>query len=307
MPPSVGSILASTTLVFILAGCRSDGPGKTHAAASASATASATASAARAVPPARIPPLPKEEVALCRVIALRAAAGTQADAGSQANAPAVGTTLEGREWLELTGKTEIALRHSATTREIALRGPGRFLPCFLGTETVLVARGGVQTTPGAGARAGAEVILATPFGTLHFADAALELRVGERAAEANVTTGVATWVLTAARPPDGGSSDVVLGARDRRKFAGNVVTAELVSRCGEASEPIGTEPPRLSSGEPSARARLGEWSVTQLRARQTARWACAAARAAAGRENATERTRFWAELSKLDRVWRTAP
>jgi len=246
----------------------------------------------------------KEEIALCRVIALRAAAAPKTDAGSEANVPAIGTALAGREWLELTGTTEVTLRHSATTRELALRGPGRFLPCFLGTETVLVARGDVKTTAGAGARAGAEVILATPFGTLHFADAALELRVSERDAEANVATGVATWVLAAARMPDGGPSDVVLGARDRRKVTGIVVMPELVSRCGEASGPLGTEPPRLSAGEPSARARLGEWSVTQLRARQTARWACAAARAAAGRENATERTRWWTELSKADRVWR---
>ncbi|HVR18136.1 MAG TPA: hypothetical protein VMS65_00525 [Polyangiaceae bacterium] len=297
MPPALGSIVASFALVFVPAGCRSEGSGKTNLAASA------TASAAPVAPPARVPPPEKEQVTLCRVIALRPAAGTRADAGSETNAPAVGTTLEGREWLELTGKTEIALRHSATTRELVLRGPGRFLPCFLGAETVLVARGGVQTTAGAGARAGAEVILATPFGTLHFADAALELRVGERDAEANVATGIATWVHAAARTPDGGSPDVVLGPRSRKKFAGPVVTADLVSHCREASEPIGAEPPRLSAGEPNARARLGEWSVAQLRARQTARWACAAARAAAGRENATERTRWWTELSKTDRVW----
>jgi hypothetical protein len=297
MPAPSRSVFASSALVLVLAGCRSEASGKPNA------TASATASAARVTPPAPVPPLEKE-VTLCRVIALRAAAGPKADASSEASAPAIGTALEGREWLELTGKTEVALRHSATTRELALRGPGRFLPCFLGTETVLVARGAVKTTSGAGARAGAEVILATPFGTLHFADAALELRVGERDAEANVASGTATWVLAAAPTPDGGSSDLVLGAKGRRKVAGDAVTAELVFRCGEAARPLGTEPPRLSAGEPSARARLGEWSVTQLRARQTARWACAAARAAAGRENATERIRWWAELSKVDRVWR---
>jgi hypothetical protein len=301
MPASFGRVFASSAFVLVLAGCRSEGSGKISTTTSATAS---TASAARVTPPAPVPPPQKEEAARCRVVALRAAAGRQADAGFQASAPAIGTALEGRDWLELAGKIEVTLRHSATTRELALHGPGRFLPCFLGTETVLVARGGVKTTAGAGARAGAEVILATPFGTLHFADAALELRVGERDAEANVASGTATWVLAAEPTPDGGSSDVVLGAKDRRKVAGDAVTAELVSRCDEAARPLGTEPPRLSAGEPSARARLGEWSVTQLRARQTARWACAAARAAAGRENATERIRWWAELSRVDRVWR---
>ncbi|HEX6277802.1 MAG TPA: hypothetical protein VFZ53_32390 [Polyangiaceae bacterium] len=241
-------------------------------------------------------------MSLCRVIAVRPLGDAPKDASSDASAPAVGTALDGRDWLDLPAKVEIALRHSATTRELSLRGPGRFLPCFLGSETVLVARGGVKTTAGAGARAGAEVILATPFGTLHFADAALELEVGERALSVRSTTGIATLVSSAPHA-DAGPSERVLRPNDEKKLSGKLDVAELVARCRETASPLGGEAPRVD-GAPSARARLAEWSVAQLRARQTARFACAAARAAAGRQEEAERGRLWAELATADRVWK---
>jgi hypothetical protein len=235
------------------------------------------------------------------VIASRPNPGKAADAG--APAPAVGTLFEGKEWLEL-GAFEVVLRHASTTRELSLRGPGRFLPCFLGTETVLVAAGWVKTTAGAGARAGAEVVLATPFGTLHFADAALEARVGERELEVKVETGVATLVPAAGPKPgaDACAPDQVLGPKSKKRLSGAVDAKALIERCGEASSPLGTTPPTA----PSARSELGKWSVAQLRARQTARWACATARAAAGRDSEPERTRRSREIDGLDRVWQAA-
>jgi hypothetical protein len=235
------------------------------------------------------------------VIAARPNPGKAADAG--APAPAVGTLFEGREWLEL-GAFEVVLRHATTTRELLLRGPGRFLPCYLGTETVLVAAGSVKTTSGAGARAGAEVVLATPFGTLHFPDASLEARVGERELEVKIETGVATLVPGTSPPPgaDAGATDLVLLPKSKKRLSGAVDTTALVERCGQASSPLGTAPPTA----PSARSELGKWSVAQLRARQTARWACATARAAVGRENEPERSRRSGEIDRLDRVWLAA-
>jgi hypothetical protein len=256
------------------------------------------------VPPP-LPPTPESaDVALCRVIDVRSNPGTS-DGGAAPQGPAIGTALDGRDWLELGANTEVVLRHATTTRELALRGPGRFLACFQGTETVIVASGEVKTTAGAGSRAGAEVILGTPFGTLHFADASLDLRVGERALDVAVEAGVVTFVPAAGKKAtaDAGSPDVVLGPKSKKRLAGNVDAKELVARCGEASSSIATAPPTLAAGAPSARALLGRWSVDQLRARQAARWACASARAAAGRQQDSEGNALSTEINALDKVW----
>jgi hypothetical protein len=263
---------------------------------------SGSAGGLRSAPP---PPPPRSiveprEVARCRVIALRPSPEAAVDAG----APAVGSALDGLDWIDIGENTEVVLRHALTTREFALRGPGRFLPCFLGTETVLVARGSVETTAGAGARAGAEVILGTPFGTLHFADAALEARVTERALDVTVETGNATLVPASAprTSPDASAPAIVLGPNSKKKFSGEVSSKDLVVSCAEASRALDEPRPEVG-GAPSARAALGKWSVAQLKARQAARWACATARAAAGREEGPEASSRSAELRASDRVW----
>jgi hypothetical protein len=221
----------------------------------------------------------------------------------------VGAVLEGRDFLDLADETEVALRHGTTTRELTLRGPGRFLPCFLGTETVLVATGTVKTTAGAGARAGAEVILATPLGALHFADAALEVRVGERELDVRVDTGGATLVSPNGQKggADAGAPDLVLGPKGRKRLSGAVVAGDLVSRCREAAGALGATPPAPAPSGSSSRTLLGQWSVAQLKARQGTRWACAIARAAAGRLDGPERERLWAEITASDPVWRASP
>ena len=126
------------------------------------------------------------------------------------------------------------------------------MPCFLGTETVLVASGSVTTTAGAGARAGAEVIVGTPFGTLHFADAALQAIVTARTLEVRVETGVGTLVPAAAplAAPDASLTDLVLGPKSKKKVSGVVAASELVARCAEASR-ILDQPAPAVSGSPS--------------------------------------------------------
>ena len=287
--------LAWLALSIALVACESKSAGPPAPSARPSATAVRTA------PPPPAPAEPPPELPRCRVIAARPNPGKAADAGTPA--PAVGTVFEGREWLEL-GAFEVVLRHASTTRELSLRGPGRLLPCFLGTETVLVSAGTVKTTAGAGARAGAEVVLATPFGTLHFADAALEARVAERELEVKIVNGVVALVPGASprAGPDAGAPDLVLGPKSKKRLTGDVDAKLLVERCGLASQPLGTAPPAA----PSARSELGKWSVAQLRAWQAARWACATARAAIGREKEPERTRLGSEIDGLDRVWQAA-
>jgi hypothetical protein len=306
MRPTLGRFARTSFFALTFASCRSEPPQRTIA------NATPNVSAVRVVPSATPRPPEKPEVSLCRVIAVRSLAGADAGAGAGADAGAdagagrtlaVGAIVDGNEWLELGGQTEVVLRHSLTTRELALRGPGRFVPCFVGTETVLVARGSVKTTAGAGARAGAEVVLATPFGTLHFADAALELRVADRELLATVETGTVTLVPAGPLAADGGTPELTLGARGRKKLGATVEPKKLIALCEAAARPLETPPPRPVAGVPSARAALGEWSVAQLRARQAARWACATARAAIGRENDPERKNLWDEIGTVDRVW----
>src|SRR5262245_25847374 len=227
--------LVTSALLLALVGCENGG--SKPATPSARPSATAVRSVPRPVAPAEPPP----EVPRCRVISARPNPG-KSDAGVPG--PAVGTVLEGREWLEL-GAFEVVLRHASTTRELSLRGPGRFLPCFLGTETVLVSQGSVKTTAGAGARAGAEVVLATPFGTLHFADAALEARVAERELEVKVENGVVTLAEArgATSGKDAGASELVLGPKSKKRLSGDVDTKVLVESCSEASRPLSTTPP----------------------------------------------------------------
>jgi hypothetical protein len=94
----------------------------------------------------------------------------------------------------------------------------------------------------------------------------------------------------------------VLGPKSRKKLAGVVNSNELVARCGEASRVL-EKPPPAAKGSPSARAELGRWSVAELKARQAARWACATARAAAGRQDGPEASKRFAEIFASDRVW----
>jgi hypothetical protein len=279
---------------------------ETKSSGPATPSARPSATAIRSVPPPAPSAEPPPEIQRCRVITARQNPSKRPGAGDAAKSPegdselpAVGTVFEGRSFIEL-GPGEIVLRHAATTRELSLKGPGRFLPCFLGTETVLVARGSVKTTAGAGARAGAEVVLATPFGTLHFADAALEARVAERELDIRIENGVVTLVPATGKPSaDAGTTDLVLGPKSKKRLSSEVDVKLLLERCGEASRPLGTAPPTA----PSARSELGKWSVEQLKARQTARWACATARAATGRAEEPERTRLSREIESIDRVW----
>jgi hypothetical protein len=241
----------------------------------------------------------------CRVIARRATPGSAPDAGVDQRAPDLGTAFDGEQWVDIGANTEVVLRHAETTRELALRGPGRFLPCFLGSETVLVASGSIKTTAGAGARAGAEVVLGSPFGTLHFSDASLVLEVRPKELEVTIETGAATLVPSLSGG-DAGPGDIQLRTKSKKKLGGPKSPKELIADCSVTSLPLRSPPPVPPPGS-SARALAGQWAVDQLKARQAARWACATARAAIGREEGSERHRLWDQISSLDRVWQAAP
>jgi len=243
--------------------------------------------AASTAPPAR--PSAPPVVHGCRVL------GVKGRTPPPEGTPAVGTLLHGTAWLELARGVELDLKHTETTRELRLMGPGRFLACAAGAESVVVARGSVATTSGPGSRAGAEVELATPFGVIHYADAVLRLDVNEQALELAVTQGSASVEARAGDERDGGAApEPVRAPKGRLSLRGQVDTAALLARCAEAHARVAGPP---ASSVPSARPERGAWAVGLLQARKAARQSCARARAAVGRADGAERDRLEDQLS----------
>jgi hypothetical protein len=248
------------------------------------------AQSANAAPRPTAPPKPPPVTHGCRVLGLR---GKPAPAGT----PGVGTLLHDRIWLELADGVELQLKHSETTRELSLIGPGRFLACADGTESVLVARGLVTTTPGPGSRAGAEFELGTPFGVVHYADAALRLDVREAGLSLEVQQGgAAISASDDGQHPDGGESQPVRGPKGKLTLSGKVDAAKLVAGCAQARAAIRT---KTAAPAPSAGSERGAWAVGLLNARKAARLACSRARAATGRLEGNEQGRLDDQLDGL--------
>lgn len=216
-----------------------------------------------------------------------------------AGTPGVGSKLTGRSWFELADGVELALKHGETLRELSIVGPGRFLVCPDGDESVLVARGSVTTTPGPGSRAGAEVTLATPFGVVEYPDAELRLEVNDNGIVLGVKQGSATLVPNANAPA---APKTLRAPSGHAELRGKVDTDALRKRCEEARESVAAG---VAVPAPSAASERGRWAVTRLEARRFARRACAAAHAAIGRLAEPERT--LAEDQLLGRKTPAAP
>jgi hypothetical protein len=266
---------AAFAALLVVAGCRAREQPAPSASARASALSRPSASApsqASSAPRAASPP-PR---AGCRVLALRGE--------KEPGAPKVGDFFDGDGWLELRSGVELSLRHSETTREFTLIGPGKFQACKAGAESVLVARGIVGTSAGPGARPGAEVLLATPFAILRFSDAKLRLEVAEKKLTLGVEQGSATIesdLSAAAAPPK-----TVSGPQGKFTLTSAVDTEALVSACRTAGPAPGPKP------APSAGSKLGEWAAVQLKARRAARYSCARAHAALARLEGAEHSRL---------------
>jgi hypothetical protein len=208
-----------------------------------------------------------------------------------ATAPSVGTRLTELGWFELADGAELAVKHGDTLREFELIGPGRFLACPGGDETVLVASGSLTTTAGPGARAGAVVTLATPLGVIEYPDAELRLEVAASKLSLTVKQGQATLVRLAKRAAAGPNQESVRAPAGHAVLRGEVNTPELVQRCEELRADAGV--PASAPSDATERAR---WAVARMQARRDARLACEVARAATGRLAEAERSRFEAQL-----------
>jgi hypothetical protein len=227
----------------------------------------------------------------CRVLAVSGANAKTSGAAYQ------GRFFDGETWVELAPDVSLALKHSETTREFSVQGPGRFLVCPSGEESVLVASGVFSSTAGPGSRAGAEVLVGTPLGTVRYADANLRVDVRPRGLELNVKQGRALFDRAADSTTDAAATQTLEGPKGRISIAASSDATRLVQRCGELRASITRGQKPAASAAASAGHLLGSWAVTRLKTRQAARIACASARAASGRLDEPERSRLLSSLA----------
>jgi hypothetical protein len=265
--------------------------------ASAKNAASAVASAEIAKPPPKAP---------CRITTGRATLEPNEAVGAR-------TGLDGTRFVVLAEGERISLRHERTQRELALRGPGRFLPCPGGEEQVLVVSGGVKSTAGVGVHAGGEVVLATPFGVVRYVDAAVDVTVKASQLSVDVLTGEVSFDAPPAKAGELPNTRVLGAAKGARPPPAKLVSPKAgdptiaVEHCRSAraaSQALG-KPPRPAG---SARAALGTWAVASFEARRAARLACALARVVIESRPEPERRRLEDLLeSQESRVKGAAP
>jgi hypothetical protein len=245
--------------------------------------------------PRPLPPAPAE--AACR--ALRAE-GQIRVRGSE-RAVTAGQSLDGRTWLELGKGAKLSLRHSRSARELELTGPATVLPFALGEEQVLLAEGTLQSSRGPGARPGAEVLVATPLGSVRYADAALEIRALGRRLEVRVRSGTARI-----NPAEGAIQRDKLGFGPKSKavVVGNLRPEALVLACESSATDAEALARKVGAGDGG---KLGQRAAAHVEARRKARSTCATATAASALAAEPERSKLFARVAAADRRWRAIP
>jgi hypothetical protein len=218
-----------------------------------------------------------------------------------------GTLLDGEHWALLEAGSSVALRHTVTSREFKLIGPAKVLPCRAGTEQLLLTTGQLSTSANLGVRPGAEVLIATPLGTVHYGDAALDVELSAKGLRVRVKQGEA-WVEPerAGKPPF--KNPVGSGAEAR--LPGRPINApELVDACQTAAQHARDSAERvLTSGQTGASSSLGDRAAENMRARAAARSECAMAAAALGAlDDPAERQSLSAAVAHADDLWRSVP
>lgn len=191
-----------------------------------------------------------------------------------------GAVLDGKRWLELEGDATISVRHATSTREFTLSGPGLVLPCLGGEEDVVLASGRVETAQGAGVRPGAEVRVATPFATLTYGDATLDIKVSSTKLDVTISGGEAQATLT----PGLGKPPKLLNAKNKKLSVPGKLDAERVKarveRCEEKAKEAEDQARRVITPGPSDGGSLGERAAAHVVLRGAARLECLSARAA---------------------------
>jgi hypothetical protein len=184
------------------------------------------------------------------------------------------TWVAAARWLELDPGAGLHLKHAESGREWTLEGPAKVLACPGGNEEIVLAGGTLRSEAGSGVRPGAEVLVGTPFGTLRYADARVELRVSSAELSVMLHSGE-VWLSSAGTTP--GDARVVVSKPLKRGRAERLDASAARKACGVAAQDAEQLALALlmASSEP-----LGARAATQVRARQRAASVCAGAAAA---------------------------
>jgi len=269
--------------------------------ASAAPNSAAPPATLTSAPPTRVSSAPPAAAAkpACRALVVTG------DVKVEGSPVLVSSMLDGEHWAELAPNSSLSLRHSASSREFKLIGPGRFLPCRNGTEQILLAAGRLATSANLGVRPGAEVLIATPVGSVRYGDAALEVELGAQGLSVRVKEGEA-WV----EPAQGSApfpNPVHSGAAHLP--AQHMTARALVAACEASADAAATSAARvLTSGSAGGESSLGDRAALHMRARARARIACAIAAAAAfAASDPAERLPLSASVAHADELWQSVP
>jgi hypothetical protein len=237
----------------------------------------------------------------CRALAVAGKANVE-------GAPiAIGTVLDGEHWVQLEDGSSVSLRHSLTSRELKLIGPGLVLPCRHGLEQVLLSEGKLSTFSSLGVRPGAEVLIATPSGTIHYGDAALDVQFGPKGLRVRVKEGEA-W-LEPRDPAETPPKNPLRSPKEAALPASKLGASGLAEACKASAEAAASS--ALLVLQPNAAARgdsLGKRAAAQMRDRNAARASCATAAAATGGvADPAERQSLWASIAHSDELWQSVP
>ncbi len=220
---------------------------------------------------------------------------------------ATAALLDGAHWVELAAGSSVALRHTQTSREFRLIGPGHALPCRDGLEQILLTDGQLSTSANLGVRPGAEVLIATPEGVVRYGDAALDLELGKNGLRLRVKQGEA-WLEPEARGKPHFKNPVRSGAEAR--LAKTPLKAQsLVDACQSAAQTAeGSARRVLNSNGAGGSDSLGARAAAHMRERSKARMACASAAAAAFTESDPAiRQSLSAAVAHADELWQSVP
>jgi hypothetical protein len=282
-------------LAWLCACSKHPDPAQAKASPSSAAKIAPSSSAVQAVPH-----LPQVKPA-CRALAVTG------KASADGAAIAIGSLLDGEHWVELDAGASVSLRHTLTSRELKLIGPGLILPCRHGLEQVLLAQGKLSTFSNLGVRPGAEVLIATPVGTVHFGDAAIDVQFDLKGLRMRVKEGEA-WL----EPREASTTPLKNPLRSPKEAAlpaSKVGAAGLADACLASAEAAAESARRvLEPGASPQMGTIGARAASQMRDRSAARAACAIAAAATGSvADPAERQRLWASIAHSDEVWQSVP
>lgn len=295
--------LAWLALCVVCVACRKRDAPNVQATSASAAPSSAPA------PSASAPPAPlassattraEQPKAACRALAVTGVATLD---GSPLTTSAV---LDGEHWVALAPGSSVALRHTQTSREFRLIGPGHALPCRDGSEQILLADGQLSTSANLGVRPGAEVLIATPGGVVRYGDAALDVEFGGQGLRVRVKQGEA-WVEPEERGKPRFKNPARSGAEVRLSRS-PAKPESLVDDCRRAAEAAEASARRVLGEGAGGSDSLGTRAAAHMLERAKARTACSVAAAAAFSErDPALRQRLSASVAHADAVWQSVP